>query len=85
MRNTGTITVPKVPITKGKNKGIKMVYRPDRGRLPANISEPLFVADPNHRKKAFTGDLYKLNLVQSGCYKAWQELWLYGEEFEEEA
>jgi hypothetical protein len=37
-----------------------MKPRIDRGRLPKHIPEPTFVADPNHRKKVWTGDLYKL-------------------------
>jgi hypothetical protein len=60
MTNTGTTTVPKVLVTRGPNKGVKQQDRPDRGRLPGNIPEPVFVADPNHRKKVFTGDLYAL-------------------------
>jgi hypothetical protein len=60
MKNTGTTTVPKVAVTRGPNKGVKMQDRPDRGRLPGIVPEPLFVADPNHRKKVFTGDLFTL-------------------------
>jgi hypothetical protein len=37
-----------------------MVTRPNQGKLPGHIPEPQFVADPNHRKKVFTGDLWKL-------------------------
>ena len=33
--------------------------RPDHGELPAHIEEPMFVADPNHRKKTLKGDLYR--------------------------
>jgi hypothetical protein len=59
MNNTNTTEVPKVPISKGPNKG-KLQDRPDRGRLPAEIPEPLFLADPNHRRKVLTGELIAL-------------------------
>jgi hypothetical protein len=59
MANNNTTIVPKIPITKGKNKG-KLQDRPDRGKLPAHIPEPKFVADPNHRRKVLTGELYAL-------------------------
>jgi hypothetical protein len=59
MKNTNTTTIPKIPITKGPNKG-KLQDRPDRGRLPSEIPEPLFVADPNHRRKVLTGELITL-------------------------
>ena len=52
---------PQTKITKGKNKG-KLQERPDRGLLPGHIPEPLFVADPNHRKKVLTGELLKLKM-----------------------
>jgi hypothetical protein len=35
--------------------------RPDKGKLPAHVPEPLFVADPNHRRKGLTGELIKLD------------------------
>jgi hypothetical protein len=35
--------------------------RPDNGKLLANVPEPAFVADPNHRKKVLTKDLRALN------------------------
>ena len=41
------------------SKGRKSV-RPDKGALPINMPEPTFVADPNHRKKTFGKELYKL-------------------------
>jgi hypothetical protein len=44
---------------KGKNAG-DLKKRDDRGMLPGNIPEPFFLADPNHRRKVFTGDLHKL-------------------------
>lgn len=36
----------------------KKVVRPDKGELPAEMMQPTFVADPNHRKKTFGGELY---------------------------
>jgi hypothetical protein len=59
MANNNTTTIPKVPISKGKNSG-KLQDRPDRGRLPGHVPEPAFVADPNHRRKKLTGELYLL-------------------------
>ena len=59
MKNNNTTTVPMVPITKGKNTG-KLQPRIDKGMLPGHIPEPTFVADPNHRRKVLTGELYKL-------------------------
>jgi hypothetical protein len=56
MKNTNMTTVPKIPIFQGVNKG-KLQDRPDRGRLPAEVPEPLFLADPNHRRKMLTGEL----------------------------
>ena len=57
--NNNTDQVPQVPITRGKNKG-QLQDRPDGyGRLPGNIPEPTFAADPNHRKKLLTGELRK--------------------------
>jgi hypothetical protein len=60
MKNNNTTVIPKVAVTRGPNKGVKFQDRPDRGRLPGDIPEPLFVADPNHRKKVYTGDLITL-------------------------
>jgi hypothetical protein len=60
MKNNNTTEPPMVMMTRGPNAGIKQVVRPDRGRLPAEIPEPVFVADPNHRKKVLTGELYAL-------------------------
>jgi hypothetical protein len=36
---------------------------PDKGKLPGHILELLFVADPNHHRKCWTGELYKLRLM----------------------
>jgi hypothetical protein len=60
LKNYGLDTLPKVPISKGKNKG-KLQDRPDKGKLPAHVPEPLFVADPNHRRKGLSGELIKLD------------------------
>jgi hypothetical protein len=59
MLNNNTTIVPTVPITKGKNKGNPQ-KRPDKGKLPRHIPEPKFLADPNHRRKVWTGDLIQL-------------------------
>jgi hypothetical protein len=59
MNANGTTNPPLVPITKGPNVG-KLKVRIDHGRLPPHIPEPTFVADPNHRKKVWTGDLYNI-------------------------
>jgi hypothetical protein len=61
MKNNNTDVVPQVPISKGKNKG-KLQPRPDKGKLPAHVPEPDFVADPNHRRKGLVGDLIKLDM-----------------------
>jgi hypothetical protein len=55
-KNNHTHIIPKVPISKGPNKG-KLQDRRDNGKLPGNIPEPIFVADPNHRRKALNGEL----------------------------
>jgi hypothetical protein len=57
MTNNNTNVVPTVPITKGKNKQGNPQKRPDKGKLPAYIPEPNFLADPNHRRKVWTGEL----------------------------
>jgi hypothetical protein len=59
MINKNSATPPTSEISKGPNKG-KMQVRPDRGKLPPNIPEPVFAADPNHRRKVFTGELYAM-------------------------
>jgi hypothetical protein len=56
MANNNTTVVPTVAITKGKNKGNPQ-KRPDKGKLPLHIPEPKFLADPNHRRKVWTGEL----------------------------
>jgi hypothetical protein len=63
LMNNKTDVLPKVPISKGKNKG-KQQDRPDKGKLPAHVPEPLFVADPNHRRKGLTGELIKLDMAK---------------------
>jgi hypothetical protein len=61
LKNNNTDILPKVPIGKGKNKG-KLQDRPDKGKLPSHVPEPMFVADPNHRRKGLSGDLIKLDM-----------------------
>jgi hypothetical protein len=61
MINNNNTVRPTVAKTKGAKAG-ELQPRPDRGRLPGRIpEEPKFVADPNHRKKVFTGDLWKIH------------------------
>jgi hypothetical protein len=60
LNNNGTMILPQIRISKGPNKG-KLQVRPDKGKLPAHVPEPLFVADPNHRRKGLTGELIKLD------------------------
>jgi hypothetical protein len=60
LKNNNTDVLPMVPKSKGKNKG-ELVPRPDKGKLPSHVPEPLFVADPNHRRKGLTGELIKLD------------------------
>jgi hypothetical protein len=59
MMNKKSATPPTSEISKGPNKG-KMQVRPDRGKLPPHIPEPVFAADLNHRRKVFTGELYAM-------------------------
>jgi hypothetical protein len=59
MINNNSTVVPQVGKTKGKNTG-ELHDRPDRGKLPGRIPEPMFGANPNHRRKVFTGVLMKL-------------------------
>jgi hypothetical protein len=59
-KNYNLDEVPKIAITKGKNKG-KLQDRPDKGKLSLHVPEPLFVADPNHQRKRLTGELIKLD------------------------
>jgi hypothetical protein len=60
LMNNSTTILPQVAISKGVNKG-KLQARPDKGKLPAHVPEPFFVADPNHRRKVLSGDLIKLD------------------------
>jgi hypothetical protein len=50
MANTNTTTMPMSFIAKGPNEG-KLQPCPDKGRLPACIPEPIFVANPNYKKR----------------------------------
>ena len=52
---TGEYKTPTIVNSKGN-----IVPRPDHGELPSNIPEPIFMADPNHRKKTLKGELYRL-------------------------
>jgi hypothetical protein len=60
-KNNNTDKPPQVQrkLMNRKDKTIKFVDedRPDSGRLPGHVTEPKWVADPNHRKKLFTKDL----------------------------
>jgi hypothetical protein len=56
MRNDNTTVIPTVPKTRGNDIGGQQ-ERPDNGKLPGDIPEPMFVADPNHRRKWFSGEL----------------------------
>jgi hypothetical protein len=60
LTNNNTTVLPLVPKRVGANKG-KMQTRPDKGKLPAHVPQPKFVADPNHRRKGLTGELIKLD------------------------
>ena len=57
MENTGATQAPKI-INKNGNLG----PRPNHGAIPAYMPEPSFVADPNHRRKTLSNDLWKLAL-----------------------
>jgi hypothetical protein len=59
MTNNNMTELPQVAKKVGKNKG-ELQPRPDKGKLPRHVPEPLFVADPNHRRKGLTGDLIAL-------------------------
>jgi hypothetical protein len=61
LRNNNTTELPFVAKTVGKNKG-ELQIRPDKGKLPPQVPQPRFVADPNHRRKGLTGELIKLEL-----------------------
>jgi hypothetical protein len=59
MMNNNTTVRPLAAKVRGPNKG-KLQARKDKGRLPAHVPEPFFVADPNHRRKVLTGELLAL-------------------------
>jgi len=46
MTNEGLAEPPHVINDRGEK-----IVRPDKGKLPADVPEPTFVADPNHRKR----------------------------------
>jgi hypothetical protein len=58
--NHNTNGLPKVAKKHVINKGA-LQDRPDKGKLPRSVPEPLFVADLNHRRKGLTGELIKLD------------------------
>jgi hypothetical protein len=60
LANNNTDVLPMVPKKVGSNKG-QLQPRPDKGKLPAHVPEPKFVADPNHRRKLLSGELIKLD------------------------
>jgi hypothetical protein len=60
LANNNTTVLPMVPKRVGTNKG-QLQPRPDKGKLPAHVPEPRFVADPNHRRKSLSGELIKLD------------------------
>jgi hypothetical protein len=60
LKNNNTTVLPQVAKKVGKYKG-RLQPRPDKGKLPSNVPEPLFVADPNHRRKGLTGELIRLD------------------------
>ena len=83
MANTGAAEPPQVHITRGPNKG-KMQPRPaGHGRLPARMPEPMFGADPNHRKKLFTGELRNIakRLVGERCTMTMMDVTCLGKNF----
>ena len=64
MKNNNTNQLPMVKKKHGKNKH-QLQVRPNKGKLPAHVPEPIFVADPNHRRKGLTGELIKLDTAKS--------------------
>jgi hypothetical protein len=64
-KNYNTDIIPQVPITRGDNKG-KLQPRKDNGKLPGNVPEPTFVADPNHRRKTLNGELINMDTATKG-------------------
>jgi hypothetical protein len=92
MTNNNTTVLPMVPKTKGKNKG-ELKVRSDNGKLPSDVPKPLFVADPNHRRKGLTGEWrthqagheserHQAHHDKDGLHQAWQELRLHGSDLE---
>ena len=59
LANNPGVPLPMVKKKVGKNNG-ELQERPDKGKLPHQIPEPFFVADPNHRRKQLTGELIAL-------------------------
>jgi len=57
MKNNNTTEVPKIVNSNGNT-----VNRPDYGGITRHMSEPSFKADPNHRRKILTNELYDLAL-----------------------
>jgi hypothetical protein len=59
--NNNTDKPPQVQkrVINKKDMSVKFVSedRADTGKLPGRVPEPIFVADPNHRRKLFTKDL----------------------------
>jgi len=55
MENLGTDKPPMVVGADGKE-----TVRPDKGKIPKHMPEPLFLADPNHRKKTFGKSMFQL-------------------------
>jgi len=47
------------------NSAGEKVVRPDKGNLPADMPEPRFLADPNHRKKSLANVLHGLESMKS--------------------
>jgi hypothetical protein len=60
LKNNNTDVLPMVPKKVGVNKG-KLHPRPNKGKLPGHIPEPLFVADPNHRRKVLSEELIAMD------------------------
>ena len=55
MAKNNTTRVPKII-----NKNGNLAPRPNNGEIPAHMPEPLFVADPNHRRKTLANGLWNL-------------------------
>jgi hypothetical protein len=61
LKNYNNDTLSMVSKKVGINKG-ELQPRQDNGKLPGHGPEPIFVADPNHRRKGRKGELIKLDL-----------------------